>query len=87
MRKYSNVSHVKEVKTLTEAEKAQLDKYLVDFKYKLAVCQENSGLLTLYKLEDSAKIINQLSKLLISRGLLDKKMETDFRYIVDSLKR
>lgn len=77
----------KEVKLLTESENRKLVNLLNEIKYKIGLFTQDSGTLSMYMRNDSARLIKQLSKLLISRGLLDKKMEIDFKYIADQLKK
>ena len=77
----------KEVKLLTESENKKLVSLLNEIKYKIGLFNQDSATLSMYMRNDSARLIKQLSKLLISRGLLDKKMEVDFRYIAEQLKK
>ena len=77
----------KEVKLLTESENRKLINLLNEIKYKIGLFTQDSGTLSMYMRNDSARLIKQLSKILISRGLLDKKMEVDFKYIADQLKK
>ena len=77
----------KEVKLLTKFENDKLVNLLNEIKYKIGLFNQDSGTLAMYMRNDSARLIKQLSNLLISRGLLDKKMEVDFRYIAEQLKK
>ena len=83
----AKVKKTKEVKLLTDSENEKLLKLMNEIKYKISLFNQDSGMLAMYMRNDSARLIKQLSKILISRGLLDKKMEVDFKYIADQLKK